>query len=282
MWLNKDPFDLENYHLGLPYSICLLVFLSAHEFGHYFAAKNHGMKSTLPFYIPVPPFLINPFGTMGAVIRIKSPWTSRKSLFDVGIAGPISGLIIALIILLYGLLTLPDKDYLLSIHPEYVSMQNIPETGLRLGDSIFFLWIRKTFSSVGFIPPMNEIYHYPFLCVGWFGLFVTTLNLIPIGQLDGGHIIYAMIGSRLQGIISRFFFVILVIIGIANFAQYIGWNIQIGSAGWLLWAIILYFIIKLDHPEIPVNDELSIGRKILGWTMFIVFILTFVPSPFSE
>ena len=282
MWLNKDPFDLANLSLGLPYSFSLLLFLSAHEFGHYFAAKFHRIKSTLPYYIPAPPFLINPFGTMGAVIRIKSPWSTRKSLFDVGIAGPISGFIVTMVILLYGLFTLPGKEYLYAIHPEYLTTEQIPTTGLTLGNSLLFIWLRYIFSQHHFIPPMNEIYHYPYLCVGWFGLFVTALNLIPVGQLDGGHIVYALLGKNIHGKIARVFFTLLLVIGISSFIPFFTWKIQVGTTGWLLWAFILFFFVKLDHPEVPEYDEVSTGRKILGWTIFVIFLITFTPIPFLE
>ena len=128
---------------------------------------------------------------------------------------------------------------------------------------------------------MNEVYHYPFLCVGWFGLFVTALNLIPVGQLDGGHILYALLGKR-QGIIARVFWGILILIGITSFIPLFGWHIQLGTVGWLLWAAILYFLIKLDHPEISDDSQLDSGRKYLGWVTLGIFVVTFPPIPFFE
>jgi membrane-associated protease RseP (regulator of RpoE activity) len=107
MWLNKDPFDLSTFVSGLSYSIPILLFLGAHEFGHYFAARIHRIKTTLPYFIPIPPFLLNPFGTMGAIIKIKEPIQSKKALLDIGIAGPLSGFAIALIIYLYGIFHYP-------------------------------------------------------------------------------------------------------------------------------------------------------------------------------
>ena len=129
-WLNKDGFDLTNFLYGLPYSVSILAMLASHEFGHYFAAKYHGVKTTLPYFIPIPPFLLNPFGTMGAVIRIRSPIQTKKALFDIGIAGPIAGLVVTLIVLAYGLMTLPGKEYLYNIHPEYALNGQIPKTCL--------------------------------------------------------------------------------------------------------------------------------------------------------
>lgn len=279
-WLNEDPFDLANFAHGLPYSLCLLAFLAAHEFGHYVAARRHQIDVSLPFFIPIPPFLINPFGTMGAVIRIRSPLTHRHTLFDVGIAGPISGLIVALLILAYGITHLPGKEFLFTVHPEYKTLNELPDGGFTLGKSVLFTGILNLAPSGDFIPPMNEIYHYPFLCVGWFGLFVTALNLMPVGQLDGGHILYSLVGSRLQGIIARIFFVILTLIGVASFIPFSGLKLHLGTTGWLLWAGILYFIIKLDHPEVDDPTPLSEERRLLGWAMMLIFLLGFPPIPF--
>jgi len=281
-WLNKDPFELSNFHFGLTYSFALLFFLSSHEFGHYFAARIHKVSTTLPFFIPIPPFL-NPFGTMGAVIRIRSPFQSRRSLFDVGIAGPVAGFVITCLILAVGFITLPGKEYLFSIHPEYATKTEIPTGGFTFGTSILFWALCKIFSARSFVPPMNEIYHYPLLCAGWFGLFVTAMNLLPVGQLDGGHIMYALVGQRTQKYIARTTFVLLILLGLTGVVSLIVHGaLQIGTLGWLFWAAILFFIVKLEHPPILVPDELTPGRKILGWVSFLVFILTFPPVPFFE
>src|ERR1051325_186304 len=262
-WLNKDPFDLGNFPLGLPYSLCLLTVLSFHEFGHFFAAKFHQVKTTLPYYIPIPPFLLNPFGTMGAVIRIRSPLHTKKALFDIGIAGPIAGLVPTVTILMAGVLRLPPNEYLFSIPPDDRVLDKIPDTGLTFGYSGLFWFLAKIFSTRGFVPPMNEIYHYPYLCVGWFGLFITALNLIPVGQLDGGHILYAIMGKK-QGLIARVFFFLLIGLGLSSFLPFFGWKIQPGTLGWLIWAAILFFLIKIDHPEIPDDTVLGPKRKFLG------------------
>jgi membrane-associated protease RseP (regulator of RpoE activity) len=281
MWLNKDPFDLATFVSGLSYSIPLLLFLGAHEFGHYFAARIHRIKTTLPYFIPVPPFLLNPFGTMGAIIKIKEPIQSKKALLDIGIAGPLSGFAIALLIYLYGLFTLPSIDYLYVIHPEYKLIQSIPLTGLTFGSSILIYLTRFLFPTNYFFPPMNEIYHYPFLCVGWFGFFITSLNLIPIGQLDGGHILYALIGKK-QGIIARIFFIVIIIIGLTSFLPGKYFSIEAGTIGWLVFAFILFFIIKLTHPPILDDTPLDYKRKTLGWIAVLIFIISFVPTPLYE
>ena len=281
MWLNKDPFDLQNFYLGLHYSISLLAILTAHEFGHYFAARYHRVNSTLPYYIPMPPFLFNPFGTMGAIIKIKSPIPTRRALFDIGASGPVAGFVVTLIIFMYGVFTLPTIDYLYAIHPEYKMTGTIPQTGLAFGNSLFTIGVRELFSNQLFFPPMNEIYHYPFLCVGWFGLFITALNLIPIGQLDGGHILYALIGRK-QGIFARIFFGSLIVIGLSSFIPLPYFSIHAGTVGWLVFALILYFLIKLDHPPIYDDAELDPTRKLIGWITIVIFIFTFLPVPFYE
>jgi membrane-associated protease RseP (regulator of RpoE activity) len=281
-WVNKDPFQLENFSSGLTYSLSLLAVLGSHEFGHYIAARIYKLDATLPFFIPVPPFTINPFGTMGAVIRIRSPWTSKKSLFDIGIAGPLAGLVVTLIILAAGMATLPGKEYLYGVHPEYRHLAKLPADGFTLGGSIFFSWLYRIAPSGAFMPPMNEVYHYPLLCVGWFGLFVTALNLIPVGQLDGGHILYSMLGEERQGRIARVFFALLIILGLSSFVPFFGQRLHFGTVGWLVWAAILFFIVKLDHPPIDDPEELSPGRQILGAVTFLIFILILPPIPFTD
>jgi membrane-associated protease RseP (regulator of RpoE activity) len=280
-WVNKDGFDLTNFTYGLPYSISILSMLAAHEFGHYFAAKYHGVKTTLPYFIPIPPFLFNPFGTMGALIRIRTPIYSKRALFDIGIAGPLAGLVVTLTVLFYGVATLPGKEYLFAIHPDYALLNELPKVGLTFGDSILTWSLRQYVSSYAFFPPMNEIYHYPYLCVGWFGLFITALNLVPIGQLDGGHILYAIIGKG-QGIIARIFLAVLILIGLAGFLPFIGLDIQPGTIGWLLFALILVFIVKIDHPPVPDESELDPQRTMLGWITFAFFVISFAPVPFFE
>jgi len=281
-WLNKDPLELSNFSDGLPYSISIMIMLLSHEMGHYFAAKYHKVKTSLPYFIPAPPFLINPFGTLGAVIRMRSSCETKRSLFDVGIAGPLSGLIVTIIILLYGFFTLPPKEYIFTIHPEYRTLSSLPDQGFTLGNSLLFYGLSSLFRNYGFVPPMNEIYHYPYLCVGWFGLFVTALNLLPVGQLDGGHILYAISGGKIQGIIARIFLLILLVTGLISVFLFLKHSYYLGSMGWLLWVVILYFLIKLDHPKIADDNQISNNRKILGWLIFVIFILIFPPIPFID
>jgi membrane-associated protease RseP (regulator of RpoE activity) len=282
-WLNIDPFDLSNLLHGLPYSLSLLFILTCHEFGHYFAARYHGVDASLPFYIPFPPYL-NPFGTMGAVIRTRSYIANRNVLFDIGAYGPIAGFVATMIVLIYGFTHLPPKEFILTIHPEYF---NKPSDGaaLTFGSSLLYEFFSVILpnSASDFIPPMSEMYHYPFLCAGWFGLFVTALNMIPIGQSDGGHIAYAMFGKRSQAITFAAL-VFFSIIGTIPLLSEIGIDIQFGSVSWLLWPLIMFALNrgKLSHPEIEDQTPIDRRRMLIGFFTLFIFIVSFMPTPLSE
>ncbi len=277
------PYEFSELAKGLPYAISILLIITFHEFGHYFAAKYHKVRATLPFYIPFPPipYFIN-FGTMGAVIKTKSPIYSKKAMFDIGIAGPLSGFIICLAILIYGFTHVPSIDYLLQIHPDYFS-PDYGKDGMKLvfGDSLLFSFLRYVFVNPNFFfPPMSEIYHYPYLVAGWFGFLVTAMNMIPVGQLDGGHISYTMFGNKAHYTIASISTIGLLIFGFGGLLDaFLELNIGIGWSGWLFWAFILYFIIKLKHP--PVADVFPLDKKrmFLGYLSFFIFIISFSPAP---
>jgi membrane-associated protease RseP (regulator of RpoE activity) len=283
-WLNKDPFNLNNFYYGLPYSILILLVLSCHEFGHYFAAKIHKVKVTLPFFIPFPILFLNPFGTMGAVIRMRSPSRTRKALFDIGIAGPIAGFIASLFILVWGMTHLPRFEYIFTIHPEYEST-GVPLTGFSFGNTLLYWSLGKllTASPNVFLPPMNEMYHYPFLCVGWFGLLITALNLLPVGQLDGGHITYALLGSK-HKIIARLFFGFTLGMGLLGLLPLVGIEVlaRYGLVNWLVWAILMFFVIRIDHPPMYDPEPIGTGRQLLGAFALFMFVTSFTPVPFSN
>ena len=279
-WLNKDPFELSNFWTGALYAALILGMLASHEFGHYFAARHHGVNVTLPFFIPFPSY----FGTLGAVIRIRSNIPSRKIMFDIGAAGPIAGFVVSLLILITGFMTLPPKEYLYAIHPEYAQLAAIPTGGLTFGTTLLYSAASSIFGSPGaFVPPMNEIYHYPFLCVGWFGLLVTAMNLIPIGQLDGGHISYSMFG-RYYHPIAQIALVLLVVLGTAGLLPIVGVDAGFGWTGWLFWALVLASFIKifkLNRPPIEDEEPLDPARMVVGWVCVGIFITSFSPTPFS-
>ncbi len=298
-WVNANPFELRNFILGMPYSISILFILTCHEFGHYFAARYHNVDSTLPYFIPFPP-MISMFGTLGAFMRTRTIPPSKKAIFDIGVAGPIAGFFASLLILVYGFLHLPPANYILSIHPDYDFVLNASRTAhgayLEFGDSILFSTLKSLFTDPAkqFIPPMTEIYHYPFLCAGWFGLFVTALNRIPMGQFDGGHVMYGMFGDR-HRLIARISFYALLVLGVPSLAdaslrtalsliykrdfnQVIPFA-QFSWPTWFFWAMIAYFIVKLYHPPVPDESPLDNRRMAVGWFCVLIFIITFSFNP---
>jgi len=278
-------FNLNNFHLGLPYSLSILFVLGVHEFGHYFAAKYHRVKATLPYFIPFPvsDIFLN-FGTLGAVIKTKSIIPDKKSMFDIGVAGPIASFLASVGLLIYGFTHLPGVEYILQIHPDYFNpIKNPDALELEFGTNLIYLTLQQLFTNpaVDFVPPMTEIYHYPYLCVGWFGLFVTAMNLIPVGQLDGGHISYSMFSSQTHRRIADISFILLIVLGMSGFLfEYLHWDVPFGWTGWIFWALILKFFVKLYHPEVPDTTELDPRRKLIGYFAIFILAVSFIPAPF--
>lgn len=221
----------EDLGRGIPYALLFLSFLSFHEFGHYFTARYHKVACTLPFYIPVYiplPGAIN-IGSFGAVIRLKERPSSTRKYFDIGIAGPLAGFVVSLGILIYGFLHLPPmEEYVLTIHPEYLeTFQGVPseaamteylqEKGIQnylIGTSLLFEILKETIPpDPAQVPPHFELMHYPYLFVGYLTLFFTALNLLPIGQLDGGHVVYGLVGRKYSYWIARLAVLALLMIG---------------------------------------------------------------------
>lgn len=206
---------------GIYFSIPFLSILTIHEFGHYLTAKYYNVKVTLPYYIPLwLGFVFMPFtiGTMGAFIRIKEPIKSRKEYFDIGIAGPLAGFVAALVVLYIGFTHLPPADYVYQIHPEYLEygpdyadhFYNDPGT-FYLGKNLTFLFFEKYVApDPSLIPNPFEIIHYPWLFAGFLALFFTAMNLLPIGQLDGGHVLFGLFGWKKHRRISMSMFIIFL------------------------------------------------------------------------
>lgn len=235
---------------GIPFAVTLLFILVTHEFGHFALSKIHRLPASLPLFVPGLPHFI---GTFGAIIRIRGPIVSRLALFDVGVAGPLAGFIVAVGTLIVGL------------HLSTVVEQ--PGTvGLHLGEPLllkFLAWL-----VIGPIPQESDIVLHPIGFAAWFGLFVTSLNLLPVGQLDGGHVAYALLGKR-QKIMALGVLPILLILG------YVGWP------GWFLWAVMAG-LWGIGHPPVADPDTpLGRSRTIVGWIAVAVFAVTFVPIPFS-
>jgi len=284
-WMNLNPLELDHFVFGLPYGFLLTGFLFAHEMGHYLMARYHKVASTLPYFIPFPAFLnLQPFGTFGAVIRIASPVTSRKALFDIGVAGPLAGFAVSLVTLVIGFRTLPPMEWIYSIHPEYLVAHAIPETGLRFGESALYTLLARTIPQAGaFVPPMNEMYHYPYLCAGWFGLFVTAMNLMPVGQLDGGHVTRVLFPDHYNWI-GQATLIGLMVLGTVGVLPLLGIETGIGWMGWLFWALILALMLRrgrFAQPELE-DEEIGAVRRALGWACVVIFLLSFIPVPMIE
>ncbi|SKC86654.1 site-2 protease family protein [Ohtaekwangia koreensis] len=209
---------------GMQFSIPFLLILTVHEFGHYFTAMYHKIRASLPYYIPFPPNPIIPsIGTLGAVIRIEEKVRSNRQHFDIGLAGPLAGFILALAIIVYGFATLPPAEYVFNFHPEYKQfgldyakhvyspeyMKDHSALDLQIGDNLLYMFCEKFVADPSRIPNPHELMHYPFLLAGFIALFFTSMNLLPIGQLDGGHVTYGLFGSRGHKLIATIFFLLL-------------------------------------------------------------------------
>ncbi|MDP6877530.1 MAG: site-2 protease family protein, partial [Candidatus Marinimicrobia bacterium] len=237
---------------GIPFSMTLMLILGCHEFGHYYYAVKHKVDATLPYFLPAPPYLFI-IGTFGAFIKIKSPIYKKDALLQIGAAGPIAGFIIAVPALIIGLL-LSD---VIAINDQY--------KGIILGDSL----LMKIFTYIIF-PDLSDGYDillHPIAFAGWIGLLVTMLNLLPIGQLDGGHIAYAMLGNK-QGLVGW----------IALGALF---PLSFLSLNWLVWGLLIFLLMRsAKHP--PIQDiltPLSKKNKYIGYLCLLIFILCFIPTP---
>lgn len=308
LWQMKDYTEISNWHYGITYVVLIMTFLISHEFGHYIASRIHKVDASLPYFLPafIPELML--FGTFGAVIATRSPIPNRKALFDIGVFGPIAGFLVSIIFLIIGLQTLPPKEFIYTIHPEYLIKFSgeIPNEGLHFGDTLIFTILAQFFANPnGWLPPMNEIYHYPFLCVGWFGLFVTTLNLLPFGQLDGGHILYSMFGSKQNKIAKVVWWLLMIFASgsVLNLLLTMFSDIQIPNpfyiwlqdnfepilsklkmlvpwyfnfwGGWLFWALFTRIFVRIPHPFVPKTEALNPMRKTLGWIAIFIFFLSF-------
>jgi membrane-associated protease RseP (regulator of RpoE activity) len=234
---------------GLPFALTLMTILLSHELSHYFASKKHHTKATLPYFIPAPSLI----GTFGAFIKMKSPIITRKALIDIGAAGPIAGFVLSVIAVIAGL--------------RYSSVIPVADTEsiLSLGDSLLFTLLSRLV--IGVPPASHEILLHPVAFAGWIGLFVTSLNLIPIGQLDGGHIAYAFLGERHK-------FISLTLVGTLLLMGFFFWE------GWAFWGVVM-IVLGLKHPPVIYWEApLDRTRRIVGILALIIFILTFIPSPF--
>lgn len=238
----------EKIYLGLPFSLTLLFILLTHEMSHYIASRRHNVSATLPYFIPAPSII----GTFGAVIKMKPPIPDRRSLIDIGASGPIGGFIIAIIACVVGL-------QLSEVRPSGELQE-----GISFGSSILFAFLSKVILNAD--PEKYDILLHPVAFAGWIGLLVTSLNLLPIGQLDGGHIIYALFGEK-HALISRLTIPVLLILGIFFWP------------GWIVWAILMIVLGYRHPPVVFPHIMLDRKRKLVGWLSFMIFVLTFTPTP---
>ena len=240
---------------GLLFSTALLTILTAHEMGHYLACRYYGVKATLPFFIPAPPLFLA--GTFGAFIKMKSPIPSRRALFDIGLAGPLAGFVALLPVAFAGLLTL--------------------QTGTPLsGDGVIVFNDPLLFQIIAKLTQTNLIdaSPNPFYMAAWIGLLVTSLNLMPVGQLDGGHGTFAVFGERAHKVIGKLAFVTVAVMSVLGFI----WH---GSPSGFLYTVLLAVMLRVRHPAPEEMEPLGRGRTIVAIITLIVFALSFVPFPIT-
>jgi membrane-associated protease RseP (regulator of RpoE activity) len=239
---------------GLTFAGSLLAILTAHESGHYVACRLYGVDATLPFFIPAPPLFLA--GTFGAFIKIKSPIPSRRALFDIGLAGPLAGFLVALPIAVAGVLTLQPAP---------------PVSGgftVVFNDPLLFQIIARGFGAqlLENSPPN------PFYMAAWIGVLVTSLNLMPVGQLDGGHATYALFGARAHKWLGRVAFVNMSALAVLGWVWY-------GSPSGFLYAVLLAVMLRVRHPPTGEHEPLGHARTIVAIVTLLVFILSFLPFP---
>jgi membrane-associated protease RseP (regulator of RpoE activity) len=238
---------------GLWFSVPFLAFLTAHEFGHYGMARWHGLRPTLPYYLPFIPLLT---GSLGAVIFFRGRFPNRRVLFDFAAGGPLAGFVVAVIALAIGL------------HLSAV-VRIVPDQGQWLGEPLMYHWLERLV--VGTVPEGKTVLVHPTALAGWFGLLFTMMNLVPVGQLDGGHITYAVIRRA-----SRW----VSVVGLLSLGSFMVWY---RTASWVLWIVILLVLARLfgwEHP--PAEDDelpLDAGRLVVAAILVAIFVVCFMPVP---
>jgi Zn-dependent protease len=272
---------------GIPFALSMLSILLAHEFGHYLAGRFHKVHVTLPYFIPFP---FSPFGTMGAFIQLKEPPKNKRILLDIGIAGPLAGLVVAIPILLIGIALSPVQT--IAITPSLCTPNM--EGGIMLeGNSVLYLgakylihgellpapssfgalppamyWVRYFFTSLPLPIGGRDIILHPMAWAGWAGLLVTALNLIPAGQLDGGHVMYVLLGRRARRLLP---FIFIFLLGMGLF-----WS------GWWLWAALIFFLGRVHAEPLDQITKLDKPRTAIALLGIIIFFLVFTPVPLMQ
>jgi len=240
---------------GVIFSAMLLAILTAHERGHYVACRRYGVSATLPFFIPAPPLFLA--GTFGAFIKIRSPIPSRRALFDIGLAGPFAGFVVAVPVAVMGVLTMRPP---------------VPATGYEIifHDPLLFRLLGR-FLGIPLDPysPTN-----PYYMAAWIGLLVTSLNLMPVGQLDGGHATFAVFGQRAHKYIGRIAFAAMATLAVLGFF----WH---GSPSGFLYTVLLAIMLRVRHPQPEDMEPLGSSRALIAIITLIVFVLCFWPFPIT-
>jgi len=258
---------------GLSYSAAILAILLAHEMGHYLQARAWRVDSTLPYFIPMP----TSFGTLGALIRLRSPIPSRDAVLDIGAGGPIAGALVAIPLYAWGLahsevravgeMAVANTGSVWSIVQALLQGEALSWGGdtMVFGDSLLTSGLQRLV--VGPLAPGHDVFVHPVALAAWLGLFVTTLNLIPIGQLDGGHVTYAWLGER----------------GALRLSRLVSWALLAAgvlvSMNWLVWWLLTRLVIGLRHPPAILDEPITPWRRALAVASMLLFLLTFVPVP---
>lgn len=254
--LITDMLKAENLLKGLVFfSLPLMAILGIHELGHYIVSKKHNIVASLPFFIPIPPNPVLPLGTMGALISMREPIPNRRSLLDIGIAGPIAGFLVAIPVIIIGLSM-----------SKTIALSDVPKGSAMLGDNLIIILFSKLMFSV---PHGYTINLHPTAFAGWVGLLVTAINLLPAGQLDGGHIARAVLKEKQR-------YASMATIGLLIVLTFFGFG------NWLLLLLLLIFLIGIQHPP-PLNEYMTLDRKrkVLAFFALLIFILCFTPNPVS-
>lgn len=258
---------------GWPFALSLLGILVAHELGHYFMSRYHQTPATLPYFIPFP---FSPLGTMGAAIIMRGIPKNKRVLFDIGIAGPIAGLVIAIPVLFFGLSlsrlgtidpnpnSFIEGNSLLYLLAKYVTFGQLLPAPVEPQGILY--WLQYFFTGRPIPFGGLDVFIHPIAFAGWAGILVTALNLIPLGTLDGGHVIYAMFGEKARKAFP-FIIALLVLLGIS-------WS------GWWLWAALLFWLGRVNAQPLDQITTLDPARRLVAYTMIIVFFLVFMPVPF--
>jgi membrane-associated protease RseP (regulator of RpoE activity) len=256
--------------IGLPFSLTLLTILGVHEMGHFLASRSWRVRASLPYFIPFPSMI----GTLGAVIKIRSRIPNRRALIDIGAAGPLAGFVVAVAAVIVGLRLSP-----------IVPVSTFADGGISLGNSILSGWLTDVV--VGRVPEGYAIYDHPVFMAGWLGLFVTVLNLMPVGQFDGGHIVYAIFGRTAHTVISRGTIVVLGLFWALgppyDWLTTMDLSAWIGSRwpGWLFWMFIAVLLGRRHPTPVDPYSKLDGPRRLIGYVSLAIFVLCFVPRPIS-